>query len=66
VVNSVVADFNKEMQSLRASKAAKNGELQPRKAKAEAYKARVEALGLKSRCVWLWWPMVEPFNYLSL
>jgi len=50
-MSSVVADINKEIYVLQASKATKDGELQPCKAKVEtckvkveAYKARIEAL----------------------
>ena len=51
-VNSVVADVNREIQALRASKTAQEEELKACKAEVESYKAKVEALDAQLRvCV---------------
>jgi len=57
IVNSVVADVNKEIQALKTSKAAKD-------AKIQAYE-----YNLKSRCAWPPWPiwtMVDSDKYPPL
>jgi len=72
-VNSMVVDFKREIQALRASVAAKNGELKVCKAESEvckvgveAYTAWVEALEAHIKVCMVVWPTVEPSKHPPL
>ena len=57
---SIVVNFNKEIQAFQVFEATKDGELQACKVEVKVYETMVEALEAQLSSAWLRWPMLDP------